>query len=296
MLKQIQSCHDPALVEEVVGALAHCPGGQWLSRAAKGELNCSDWVNTYEMFLEGVELNAVVIALRAYRCFDPWSTTRLTLFKVLNSNDFFIVPKIDHPVCAVRMCPAPGCSLEIFTDSGMVRSDDFLLFLPPWEVGSASWANATAIPLSFPGTPQRPGEVEPATKPKSKSIISPASNISCDDMLVSATGQTGVMPGSAANRQLIYHAAPAPAKPSRKEEDEIAVEFATLELKEKLVLKRDELFDLLFGPMDKRAPRLIGKIWATPWTRSRFLRKVWKEARSRAGLNPNSSRGRRPDE
>jgi hypothetical protein len=106
-------------------------------------------------------------------------------------------------------------------------------------------------------------------------------------------------------------AAPA-AKPSRKpaakrsrkeekEENEIAIEFAAQQLRENPKFKEDKLFtqndlyERLFGPPDKRAPHLKDKIWVTAWNPSRFKEKVWKEARTRAGREPNSPAGRRPD-
>jgi hypothetical protein len=89
------------------------------------------------------------------------------------------------------------------------------------------------------------------------------------------------------------------ASSSHQEENEIAIELASKELKKELKkgreLKRAELYDLVFDLGDKRALWLRNKTWGTHWTFSRFRQKVWKEARARVGLDERSPRGRRPD-
>src|SRR5262245_61262551 len=67
--------------------------------------------------------------------------------------------------------------------------------------------------------------------------------------------------------------APAQASPSEKEETDFAIKAAAKELKRDPDLKRDELYDLLFGSKDKRAPSLKKKVWVTAWTFSRFKHK-----------------------
>jgi hypothetical protein len=90
------------------------------------------------------------------------------------------------------------------------------------------------------------------------------------------------------------NAAPA-ASPSKQEENQTAIKLAAKELKKNPELKRDELYDRLFGSANKRPLSLKEKVWATHWTRSRFRQKVWKKAREGAGLDACAPKGRRPD-
>jgi hypothetical protein len=141
-------------------------------------------------------------------------------------------------------------------------------------------------------------------------LITPDAEISCDDIVMSTTGPPGLYaapdvfvsdpigiadPESASAPQHLEDVEPA-ATPSKKEENEIAIELAAQELRQKPKFKRDELYERLFGPEDKRAPPLKKKSWATNWTPSRFKTKVWKPARERAGLDPIAPKGRHPDE
>jgi hypothetical protein len=86
------------------------------------------------------------------------------------------------------------------------------------------------------------------------------------------------------NAVTVEDVAPA-ASPSKQEENEIAIKLASKELKKELKkgreLMRAELYDLLFGPENKRALPLRNKAWGTHWTLSRFRQKVWKGARAR---------------
>jgi hypothetical protein len=85
------------------------------------------------------------------------------------------------------------------------------------------------------------------------------------------------------------------ASPSKREENETAIELASKELKRDPELKRAETYELLFGPKNKRALALKEKVWVTGWTPSRFRLKVWKRARERADLDVRSRKGRRPE-
>jgi hypothetical protein len=83
--------------------------------------------------------------------------------------------------------------------------------------------------------------------------------------------------------------------PSKQEETDFAIESAAQELRANPKLTRDQLYERLFGPKDKRAPSLKEKNWVTGWTVSRFRKKVWARARERAGLPLLAPKGRRPE-
>jgi len=94
--------------------------------------------------------------------------------------------------------------------------------------------------------------------------------------------------------QLVNAVRPA-ASPSKKEETDFAIKSAAQEFRKNSGLTRDELYERLFGPKDKRALSLKNKNWVTSWTPSRFRRKVWKQARERAELPLFAPKGRRPE-
>jgi hypothetical protein len=141
-------------------------------------------------------------------------------------------------------------------------------------------------------------------------LITPDGEIGFDDIVMSTSGPPGLHaapdvivsdpigiadPKSASAPQHLEDVEPA-TTPSKREENEIAIELAAQELRQKPKFKRNELYERLFGSEDKRAPPLKKKSWATNWTPSRFRTKVWKPARERAGLDPIAPKGRHPDE
>jgi hypothetical protein len=124
-----QAYRNPELVETIVGALARFSfrKASWPADSVHQRMEDRARVR----LAEGVEIIHLLWALRP----RPFPDRTRILVEALNSEDFITVPKIDGPVRTIRVRYDQRTndeSVDLYTDSGIVPSNDHLLrLLPP---------------------------------------------------------------------------------------------------------------------------------------------------------------------
>jgi hypothetical protein len=123
-----QSYRNPALVETIISALARFSFRKASWPADSVHQRMEDRARA--RLAEGVEVIHLLSALVP----RPVPDRIRILIEALNSEDFITVPKIDAPVRAIRVRYNQRTdkeSVDLYTDSGIVRGSGFLLLLLP---------------------------------------------------------------------------------------------------------------------------------------------------------------------